>query len=185
MKPMLHEQANINVRDLTLNDIALIANYWLNADKAYLHSMGVDVSKLPTREGLVNMLTQQINAPDTEKSSLALVAELDGVPIGHCNVNGITFGQEATMHLHLWNPNNRKKGIGTAMVLRSLPLFFNRLKLKTIWCEPYSLNPVPNRTLQKVGFEFVKKYVTVPGSLNFEQEVNRYKLTKDRLESIS
>jgi [ribosomal protein S5]-alanine N-acetyltransferase len=174
----------ITVRDLTYNDIALIADYWLHSDKAHLEGMGVDVHKLPSREALTAMLAQQINTLDAKKSSLALITELNGRPIGHCNVNGITYGQEATMHLHLWHSANRKKGIGTEMVLKSLPVFFGRLALQTLWCEPYAHNPSPNLTLQKVGFEFVKKYVTIPGSLNFEQEVNRYKLTKERLELI-
>lgn len=95
------------------------------------------------------MLTNQIRLPYKEKSSLALIAEINGEPLGHCNVNDITFGLEAKMHLHLWNNNLRKKGLGTEMVLQSLPLFFDRLKLKTIWCEPYAENPAPNKTLKK------------------------------------
>ena len=130
------------------------------------------------------MLLNQIDTPDAQKASLAFVAEVNGVASGHCNVNPITFGKEATMHLHLWNAENRKKGLGTSMVLQSLPLFFNRLQLETLWCEPYALNPAPNKTLSKLGFEFVKKYRTVPGSLNFEQEVNRYQLTKEKFKTL-
>lgn len=78
------------------------------------------------------------------------------------------------MHLHLWNTNTRQKGIGTKLVKKSLPFFFNNLKLQTLYCEPYVLNIAPNKTLEKVGFKFDKKYITTPGSINFEQEVNRW-----------
>jgi RimJ/RimL family protein N-acetyltransferase len=60
------------------------------------------------------------------------------------------------MHLHLWYPDKRIKGMGVQLVKKSLPYFFNNLHLKTLYCEPYALNPAPNKTLPKVGFEFVK-----------------------------
>ena len=177
-------QDEAKVRELTIDDIKFIADYWLNSNEDFLTSMGVDLGKLPTRDGLTKMLTDQINLPDSDKASMAMILEHDGKPIGHCNVNGITYGQEATMHLHLWTSETRQKGLGAKMVLKSLPAFFDRLKLETLWCEPYAHNPAPNKTLRKIGFEFVKKYVTIPGSLNFEQEVNRYKLTREQFEEI-
>ncbi len=178
------EVPRIEVREITEEDIDLIADYWLKSDPDFLISMGVDLNKLPSREHLSEILATQIKLPDPKKASLALIAQIKGIAGGHCNVNNIVFGKEATMHLHLWQSKNRMKGHGTQMVCRSLPIFFERLKLETIWCEPYAINPAPNRTLDRIGFEFVKKYVTIPGSLNFEQEVNRYKLTKVRLEKI-
>ena len=69
--------------------------------------------------------------------------------------------------------------MGRQLVKLSLPFFFNLLHLERIWCEPYALNPAPNRTLEKVGFSFVKRYTTIPGSLNFEQEVNRWVLERE------
>ncbi len=177
-------QPKIKVRDLTIDDIKFIADYWLTSDPDYLISIGVDLSKLPTRKGLTKMLTSQINLPDSKKSSLAMILEINGIPSGHCNVNGIVYGQQATMHLHLWTSDNRQKGLGTMMVLKSLPTFFDRLKLKVLYCEPYALNSAPNRTLEKIGFEFIRRFVTVPGSLNFEQEVNKYKLTREKFEEI-
>lgn len=180
----MKDQYTIEIRELVERDIVLIADYWLNSDQDFLLNMGVDLNKLPSREGLAEMLSAQIQLPYSEKSSFALIAEIDGKPFGHCNVNDITFGLEAKMHLHLWNNKLRKKGLGTKMVLQSLPVFFDRLKLKTIWCEPYAENPAPNNTLKKIGFEFVKKYLTIPGSLNFEQEVNLYKLTKEKFKEL-
>lgn len=177
-------QDEVKVRDLTKGDIKFIVDYWLNSDKDFLISMGVDLNKIPTKDGLTKMLTDQINRPDSDKASMAMILEFNGKPIGHCNVNGIIYGKEATMHLHLWTSENRLKGLGTIMVLKSLPAFFDRLKLQTIWCEPYAHNPAPNKTLDKIGFQFVKKYRTTPGSLNFEQEVNRYKLTKEQFQKI-
>lgn len=175
---------NLYVREIELKDINLLADYWLKADPDFLVGMGVDLQKLPTREQLTKMLTTQINLPINQKSSYALIWELDGKQIGHSNVNGIEFGEQATMHLHLWKSNTRRKGIGSEFVKKSLPLYFEKLEIKNLFCEPYAINPAPNKTLKKVGFEFEKKYTTIPGSLNFEQEVNRWKMTKHKFEKL-
>ena len=178
----MKDKFDITVREAQLKDIDLIADYWLKSDPDFLIQMGVDLNKLPTRNGLRKMLTQQINNSIIDKKSYALIWELNKKQVGHTNVNGIEYGKQATMHLHLWNSANRKKGIGTELVEKSLPLFFEDLKLKKLICEPYALNPAPNKTLEKVGFKFIEKYKTIPGSLNFEQDVNRWELTKEDFE---
>lgn len=175
----------LSVREIQQEDIELIANYWLESEPDFLVGMGVDLAKLPTRAGITNMLTQQLNTPLEEKQSYALIWLADGQPVGHSNVNSITFGESAYMHLHLWQSQNRQQGIGTELVRRSLPYYFENLKLNELYCEPYALNPAPNRTLEKVGFVFEKRYTTTPGSLNFEQEVNRWKLTKEKYDKIT
>jgi len=177
------ENMNISVREIQLKDVDLIADYWLNSDPAFLEQMGVDLSKLPTRFELTEMLTTQVNHNLKDKKSYALIWELNGTQIGHSNVNQIKYGEAATMHLHLWKSNTRKQGIGSALVKKSLPFYFENLKIKTLICEPFALNPAPNRTLKKIGFEFIKKHRTIPGTLNFEQDVNRWELTKESFEN--
>ncbi len=175
----------IEVRDLTVDDIKLIVDYWLNAKPDFLMGMGVDLNKLPTRSELTRRLNAQVHLPDSEKSSLAMILTINGKAAGHCNASDIKYGEEAKMHLHLWSSKNRQKGIGTAMVLQSLPVFFERLQLKVLYCEPYAHNPAPNQTLLKVGFEWLKTHTTIPGTLNFEQTVNRYRLTREDFEKIN
>lgn len=179
------KKRTITVREIQLKDIDLIADYWLKSEPDFLVKMGVDLKKLPSRNGLKKMLTEQINQVITAKKSYALIWELNGKQIGHSNVNGIQYGEEATMHLHLWQQTDRQKGLGTEFVLKTLPFYFHKLNLKKIICLPFAQNPAPNKTLEKIGFEFVKKYKTIPGSLNFEQEVNQWELTKNKFEKIT
>jgi RimJ/RimL family protein N-acetyltransferase len=175
---------NLSVKELQESDIAQIVSYWLDSDGAYLQAMGVDRSKLPAREELTQMLQGQLNLPLEKKRSYCLIWQLGDKAVGHCNTNPTQFGEEAFMHLHLWHAGNRKKGLGEAFLKRSVPVFFERLQLKKLISEPFALNPAPNKALEKIGFELVKEYVTVPGSLNFEQPVKRWELTRKQFKQM-
>lgn len=164
----------LSIRELQPSDIPLIADYWVNSPNEHLLAMGVDLAKVPPREAFIEMLENQYSLPIEKRQAYCIIWLLNGNPIGHCNTNPTTFGDVAKMHLHIWNKENRRSQIGTALLKMTIPLFFEKLQLKRLFCEPYALNPAPNRTLEKVGFTFVKEYVTIPGSINFEQAVNQW-----------
>ncbi len=174
----------LSVREIQAPDIELITDYWLNAEDSFLTGMGVALDKMPSREQWQGMLTSQLTQPYSEKQSYCTIWEIEGQPVGHCNVNKIKFGEEAYMHLHLWRQDVRHKGIGSQFVSLSLPYFFENLQLKKVLCEPYKLNPAPNRTLKKVGFQLMHSMVTTPGWLNFEQEVNVWALEREQFMQI-
>ena len=169
---------NLQVRDLLPEDVPLLADYWSGLTEAQLQAMGADPAKMPPRETFVQMLSGQLALPVKERAAHPLLWLIDGKPSGHCNVNQIQAGKHAHMHLHLWESGNRQRGAGSELVRQSVPHFFRDLDLETLYCEPYAQNPAPNKTLRKVGFTFVKTYVTVPGSINFEQEVNLWELNR-------
>lgn len=170
----------LSVREIQQQDIELIIDYWLNSDNEFMKNMGVDVSKIPAKKDWESMLWEQLSQSYEKKNSYCIIWEDEGKSIGHSNVNKIIYGQEAYMHLHLWKQDKRKKGLGTALVKKTLPYFFNNLDLKKLFCEPYALNPAPNKVLEKTGFEFVKEYTTIPGWLNFEQQVNLWVLDNSK-----
>ena len=100
---------DLSVREIQVNDIDQITDYWLKSDKDFLQTLGVDLTKLPNREDLKRMILSEIEMPYYSKKSYAIIWELNGVSCGHCNVNDIEFGKQASMHLHMWQSENRKK----------------------------------------------------------------------------
>jgi len=176
---------SLSVREIQYSDIESLSDYWFKSDPDFLIKMGVDLSKMPTREEWKQMLNEQISQSYEEKKSYCIIWVLDGEAIGHCNVNRIIFGEEAYMHLHIWKPGNRTKGMGLQFVKLTLPFFFQNMKLKKICCEPYALNPAPNKTMEKLGFEFIKEYITVPGFINFEQPVKHWELTLEKFRQLN
>ena len=170
----------LSVREAQLSDIPALADYWQNADPGFLTGMGVDLNKMPPREQFTQWLAMHMSTPLEQRVSYCVIWEIDGRPVGHSNTNPTKFGEEAFMHLHLWNATTRKKGLGTEFVKHTLPFYFEKLQLKRLYSEPYALNPAPNKTFEKLGFELVKEYITTPGFLNFEQPVKRWMLTCER-----
>ncbi len=164
----------INVRELKFSDIELIADYWVNLSPKALQKMGVDPLKMPAKKAFELMLNHQLSLPIDQRLSYCLIWELDKKPIGHCNTNPTKYGENAVMHLHLWDKKHRRKGLGTTFLRMSLPHFFKHLKLKNLYCEPYTLNAAPNKILKTVGFQWEKDYRTTPGNINYEQMVSRW-----------
>jgi RimJ/RimL family protein N-acetyltransferase len=146
--------------------------------------MGVDISKLPDRAHFEAMLEAQLNTPVEMKMSYCLIWEADGIPVGHCNTNPTSFGDHAFMHLHIWREEDRLRGFGSELVKRSLNFFFNDLKIETLISQPHAMNMPANRTLEKSGFEFQEELITIPGSINFEQPVKRWIMTRKYWEQI-
>ena len=171
----------LQVRPIEKKDIPQLVDYWMNASPDYLVGMGVDLDKMPDRASLTKMLEKQIELDIQEKLSYALIWDIDGEPSGHCNVNNIVYGEEAQMHLHLWHSGKRKSGLGTKLVKMSVARFFEDLQFQQLWCEPYALNPAPHRVLEKAGFQFIKEYKTIPGSINFEQNVKQWRMLKEEV----
>ena len=165
----------VDIRLMEPAEIPLMVDYFLKADDLLLDRMGVDPERLPDRAEWIGLVEDDFERPMSERKYLYMVGVMGGKPIGHCNVNKIIFGQEAYMHLHLWDAGNRQTGLGTSMVGQSLPVFCESLELPVVFCEPKADNPAPNRTLAAVGFELVDTYVTTPGWLNYEQTVNRWR----------
>jgi RimJ/RimL family protein N-acetyltransferase len=156
-------------------------DYFLGADDFFLRSMGVDRSRLPSREAWLGDALADHQVPDHRKNRLYLGWFYQGSQIGHSSVNRIRVGEDAFFHLHLWRQELRKSGFGTYLCQQSIRIYFDRLGLKRLWCEPYAENHAPNRTLVKLGFEFVKRYRTVPGTINFKQDVNLYRKHKAQI----
>ncbi len=169
----------LSVREIQQHDVPLITEYWLSAEPAYLMAMGVDLTKMPGRQQWMSMLQEQISLPYQQKQSYCIIWLADGKPIGHSNVNKIIFGEEAYLHLHIWHAPMRSMHLATGLIKLTLPYFFNNLQLKKVYCEPYALNPPPNKALAKAGFVFIKEYITTPGTLNFEQPVRLWEIGRE------
>jgi len=156
----------------------LMLDYFYKGDDTFLRGMGVDPLKLPERDKWLDALLADHEKPDSERDRFYLIWIFRARRVGHSSINKIVVGTEAFIHLHLWNSKLRKAGLGTEFVRKSAEFYFERFNLKRLVCEPRAENLAPNRVLQKLGFTFVRRYVTTPGVIAYEQKVNRYELRR-------
>jgi len=165
---------NFSVREMQLSETELVVDYFHNATPEFLETLGVDPSRLPRRAEWLARYRQEFALPIEERTSFAVIWLSDDRAIGFSTCNPVVYGERANMHLHVIAPENRQQGIGVACVKQSALLYFERLKLKRLFCEPNAFNVAPNRTLQKAGFKYLKTHMTVPGAINFHQAVTRW-----------
>ena len=171
--PMTTETCEVRPFRSTAEYEAMI-DYFLLAEDGFLCGMGVERHRLPPKDEWLRKLLADHELPDDKKDRFYLAWIHEGQQIGHSSINKISVGEEAYFHLHLWHPHLRKAGLGTEFAKRSVRFYFERFRLKRLFCEPFAENPAPNKVLPKLGFKFIQRYRTVPGSINREQEVNRY-----------
>jgi RimJ/RimL family protein N-acetyltransferase len=166
-------------RPMLLAETDLIIEYFHSASPEFLNSLGVDPSRLPGRAQWQGIFQRYFALPIEERNFFPIIWEIEGKPAGFTSADKIVFGQEAYMHLHIFDSEQRKAGNGTFFVKESAKIYFDTLRISRLYCEPYALNVAPNRTLQAAGFKYVKTHETVPGPLNFHQPVTRWILERN------
>lgn len=171
------------VREMALEDVGIVIDYFYEATPEHLELLGVDPTRLPPRSAWRERYVLEYAKPIEQRETMLVIWKSGDRPVGFSSADKIVFGRQANMHLHVLRPEDRHSGFGTACVAQTAQLYFDTLKLERLFCEPNAFNVAPNRTLQRVGFRYVKTHNTVPGPLNFHQAVTRWVLERQQLES--
>lgn len=100
--------------------------------------------------------------PIAEWLNYSLVWELDREPVGFSTTDHIVFGQHAFMHLHILNAEQRQTGMGAQFVKLSAAMYFARLELRQLYCQPNAFNVAPNRTLRNMRVSATNSHTTPP-----------------------
>ena len=165
---------SIIVREMADSEFDIVIDYFHKSTPEFLETLGVDPSRLPAPDHWRERFQRERSRPVEKRGWLLVTWLSDNRPFGFSSSDKIAYGEQANMHLHVVDPERRNQGFGVECVRRSAEIYFERLKLKRLFCEPYAFNVAPNRTLQRAGFKYVKTYMTVPGPLNFHQAVTRW-----------
>jgi RimJ/RimL family protein N-acetyltransferase len=164
----------LTVREMTLAETDLIIDYFHGSTPEHLEVLGVDPTRLPRPESWRERFTRECALAVEKRNALFVLWLSDDRAVGFSTSDKIIYGEQAGMHLHVTDPERRNRGVGAECVRRSAELYFERLKLKRLFCEPNAFNVAPNRALQKAGFKYLKTHMTVPGPFNFHQAVTRW-----------
>lgn len=173
-------------RELKAEDIPLIAGYWASLTSSDIKRMYIDETKLSSKEELSARLVKLLDIPPAERPADPLIWEVNGKAVGMTNLNNIVRGEEASIHLHVFDAQNRGKGYGRRLFMLSVQKYLERHQLKKVVCEPAATNPPPNRMMQALGVPVVQSYLTkTPSVICFEHEVNRYEFDEALADRIT
>ena len=163
---------------MKLSEVDVIIDYFHTSSRLILENLGVDKAKLPQRHLWHEAYRHEFSLPIDQRSSFHLIWLADKQPVGFSSADKIKLGEEAFMHLHITRSEKRRAGLGTILAKQSVRIYFETLKIRRLFCEPFAWNEAPHRTLARVGFSLVKTYETVPGPFNFYQPVIRWLLER-------
>jgi RimJ/RimL family protein N-acetyltransferase len=164
----------LTVREMMSSEVNIVIQYFQDSTPEHLEILGVDPSRLPPAQSWRERLQRECTLPIEQRTMMLVIWLSDDQPVGFSTSDKIRYGEQAHMHLHVTEPERRHQGIGVECVRRSADIYFERLKLKRLFCEPNAFNVPPNRTLQKAGFKYLETHMTVPGPLNYHQAVTRW-----------
>src|SRR5262245_50473891 len=167
------------VRPWVQDDIPDIVRYWTTLSNADAQRIGCDLSRVATTEEYRRVLEEQLHAPRETASAFYSIWVVNGHTVGFASLKNIRLGMCGEMHLHIWNADQRGKGIGGRLFCLSAIDFFERFKVSAIICEPGASNPYPNRMLQKVGFPLIGSRVGKSSELSKELPLNTYAITRE------
>ena len=147
----------IALRDLTLQDVPLVLNYWFRSKPGFIESLGVDPNKMPTElqmaTNLVGVLEKNSLLPESKLH--ALVITYDNEPVGFHTVNPITEGETAIFHAHIFKSELRGKGLAYYSYPLACNLFIKRFNLKKILFKTPIQNIGALRVKEKLGIRYV------------------------------
>jgi len=85
------------VREMTLDEVGLVVDYFHNSTPEHLETLGVDPTRLPTRRDWRASYAAEYGKPVEERSTLLVIWELDGVAVGFSTADKIVYGEQAHM----------------------------------------------------------------------------------------
>src|SRR4026208_2593839 len=106
----------------------LMLDYFYKADDPFLRGMGVDRLKLPERDTWLEALLADHEKPDGERDRFYLVWIFRGQRVGHSSINNIVLGTKAYIHLHLWESQLRRAGLGDGICAQICRLLLRALQ---------------------------------------------------------
>ena len=162
------------VRQMSVDEANLVVDYFVGASVQSLAAIGLDASRLPTRNAWISHLAQDWSRPAERRESSGVVWEIDQSLIGFSTLTDIRFGDSASVHLHIFDEANRGRGYGTLFVRLAAEWFADEFCLLRVYSEPNAFNTPANRALQGAGFRWVSTQESEPDNLSLMQTTNRW-----------
>lgn len=166
-------------RDLGHSDLPRIADYWSNAEPAFLDRMGVDQRELGSPESIMARFEPAIPSGDPDQAKLAFAIDVDGKMVGYTNLYRYS-PMENYSHWHIIDPGRRRSGLSTLLYPYRLRTYFTCTPIEQLIHQTRPENVGVNRLLDRFVPIAETTFVAKPDGLALPGLFNlRYVMRED------
>ena len=176
------KSTDVTIRDFLPEDIIPMVKYWTQSSAEFWKVRGVAKDKLNT-EG---EFTERYKNAFLNNGGVKTIAVIQffGKAIGVHSLTDLIENESAVFHAHIWDEENRKRGIGFYSYLKAAEYFMYKLNLKKIIFKTPIINIGANRIKKKLGIPKIGETIFESPILFAPLEANLYELNLELLEKI-
>ena len=167
------------LRDLTPDDIEHVVCFWHDSGDDFLDFLGIDRSRLGSRDDTRQRFTRAIRTGDPDQPSIAFAITVNGGYAGYTLLNRYTPDTNYS-HWHITNPALRGIGLSTALYPYRIKTYFDLVPMSRLIHQTRTRNVAVNRMLDHWVPIAEKRYIENPDGMAMPGEFNlRYVLRAD------
>lgn len=177
------DKFEVTVRDIELQDIGPIADYWHDSDSEYLESIGVDINKIVSRDITISTFESALPNIRGDQDRIVLIFEVDNKIIGYTNVNFNQTG-DPFAHVHITDYKYRNKGIIPSVFFKVITVFYDYFNIKKLYLQTNIKNKKINNLLFKKNITNIKtEYISKPDGMGAIGTYNLFSCSREQAES--
>lgn len=136
------------LRALTAEDVEAVVRFWHESGGELLDYLGIDRTRLGTREDTRQRFLRAIPSRDAAQMSLAFAIDVDGTLTGYTLLN--RYSPEVNYsHWHIIRPELRGAGVSSALYPYRIRMYFDAAPLACLTHQTRTRNIAVNRMLDK------------------------------------
>jgi len=163
VKPLNIDSNEIKVRKLKLEDMPKFLKWGHHSDIRFRHYDFPDCNTQDLKRWYKSKRVLM-------RKKIFISEDLDGNILGYITIKHINwFKRKAEMGI-VFDPNVVGKGYGSASILKMYDIYFNKMKMKTLFLKVADFNKRAQKCYEKAGFRKLKEVVEAfeEQNINFE-----------------
>jgi RimJ/RimL family protein N-acetyltransferase len=173
-----------SVRELAEPDVAAIVTYWHESLPSYLEAMGADPRKLTSRAKTEEKFRSALPSAPSPRRHVAIAIELSSRLVAYTNAY-LDEDRNGHAHVHILDPELRRRGLGSALFIRVVALYFEHYDLSALVFQTNPDSTGINRMLQSFGIRPTLIDDQNPSGMARSGLCNCYRIAQDEFRAIT
>jgi hypothetical protein len=168
---------SVTIRDLEESDVETLVSYWHDSDPAYLASLGVNLSKLSSRDQTRDRFLSSIPGSQEVPDRATFIVTSGGRPVAYTNLNFRSM-DEVYVHFHTLERGPLVKALVYFLFPEMIGIFFSRFPIAQLTMQTSPENRNINRFLENFGLVPRRAYLLAPDGMARAGQFNIYEILR-------